>query len=148
MKIEAQWQGKMAFTAKGPTEYELRMDAGIDHGGEGSGHSPMELLLLGLSGCMGINITAILDKMQQPVDSLKIEITGHQAEDWPKNFTGYDFVVIAEGKAPADRVWRAMKMAEEKYCSVSNSLHGGLKMSLVLNGKPVNEVDAVSHSEA
>lgn len=135
MKIRSIWHRPRAIAAMGPTEHEVWMDAAKPHGGEGAGNSPTELLLMALSGCMGISIMSILDKMKQPVRSLQMELTGHQEEEWPKHFISYELSVYVEGECSAKRIWRAMKLAAEKYCPVSHSLSGSLQMKLYLNGR-------------
>ncbi|MDZ7835091.1 MAG: hypothetical protein U5K84_06840 [Alkalibacterium sp.] len=40
---------------------------------------------------------------------------------------------------PASRVWRAVNLSDQKYCSVANSLNAELSYTVVLNGEEVTD---------
>ena len=42
--------------------YTLTVDTPVEEGGENAGFSPIELLLLGLAGCTGMDVISILKK--------------------------------------------------------------------------------------
>ena len=83
------------------------------------GVSPMELLLVSLAGCTGMDIASILKKQRQPLAALKVRVRGKRADDYPKVFTELEviYLVWGEGLDPK-AVERAIQLSEEKYCSV------------------------------
>jgi putative redox protein len=86
--------------------------------------SPMEALLLSLAGCTGMDVVSILQKKQQHVTGLHINLRGMQAEEYPKRFTRIELEFVLRGPditAPA--VERAIALSMDKYCSVRATLN-------------------------
>ena len=96
----------------------------------------MELLLLGLGGCTGIDVTMILERMRIDYQRVDIHLDAERAADLPQKFTAITltYEVDAPG-APLERVMRAVTLSQEKYCSASHSLSADLHAVLVLNGE-------------
>ncbi|MBP6072645.1 MAG: OsmC family protein [Flavobacterium sp.] len=101
----------------------IDLDNSSDHGGNNKGASPMELLLMGLAGCSGIDIIAILKKQKQVVTSFKAEVEGfrEQVAD-AKPFKKIAVVFYLEGDVNPQKALRAAQLSFEKYCSVSKTL--------------------------
>lgn len=137
MKVSTKWEGNLAFTMSNPDGNQVRMDARNEAGGEGSGVSPMEAVLGGLAGCMGIDMYMILKPFQDKITRLEIETDGGRNDTAPKYFTAIEVTIHLDGDVPASRVWRAVKLSDEKYCSVANSLNADLTYNVILNGEHV-----------
>jgi len=136
MNVQVTWQGKRRFEAKGDSGHIVSIDAKQDVGGENLGPRPMELLLMGLGGCTGIDITLILEKMRIPYHRVDIEISGERAENPPQKFTEITLTYhIDAPDAPWEKVARAVRLSQETYCSASHSLNAVLHADLVLNGE-------------
>lgn len=95
--------------------------------GEGrKGIKPTELVLLGLGGCTGIDVVSILEKKRQQVTSLEITVGAERREEHPKAFTSYNIHYTVTGKDLSTKaVEDAIRLSEERYCSVSASLRPG-----------------------
>jgi putative redox protein len=93
-------------------------------GGSKAGPAPMQLLLLSIAGCMGIDIQMILEKSRVPLNRLEIEAIGERAEEAPRRYLKLELVCRVDGPAPgdADKVRRAVELSRDKYCSVLHSL--------------------------
>jgi putative redox protein len=137
MRVTSVWQGGRSFLSTGPSGYAVRTDASVEHGGQGKGAAPMELLLAGLAGCMGVSLTMILERSRLAVERIEIEVAGRRKTEAPQGFTYIEMVfqVDASGDPPARRVWRAIELSLEKYCSVSGSLKADIGLCLILNGR-------------
>jgi len=123
MKIRADWQGGLSFIGQGESGHEILMDASRSAGGEDRGARPMELLLHGLAGCMGIDVVMILQKMQAEIEDLEIQVQGKRAEEHPRRFLEITISFRISGKGLDDnKVSRAVELSHSKYCSASNSL--------------------------
>jgi putative redox protein len=142
MVVKGSWQGKRHFQAEGPSGHLVHMDARVDDGGEDLGNRPMELLLMGLIGCTGIDISMILERMRQPVESIDIDAAGTRREEYPQSFTTIHLTYKINGDIPEDKAWRAIQLSEEKYCSATASLSATIVPHLVLNGQPLEAPDA------
>ncbi|WP_370541838.1 OsmC family protein [Alicyclobacillus sp. SO9] len=138
MKITANWKGKRHFEASGPSGYKVSMDAKQEAGGEDKGNRPMELVLMGLVGCTGIDISMILERMRQPLQDLQIEAEGTRQDEHPQRFTQIDLYYHITGEVAPEKAWRAIHLSEEKYCSASASLNATIVPHLILNGDEVS----------
>lgn len=138
MKVSTKWEGNLGFTMTNPDGNQLKMDARQEADGEGSGVSPMEAVLGGLAGCMGIDMYMILKPYQDKLTRMEIETEGNRNETEPRFFTAIEVTIHVDGDVPASRVWRAVKLSDEKYCSVANSLKADLTYKVILNGEDVS----------
>lgn len=105
------------------------------------GASPMELLLMGIAGCSGIDIVMILNKQQLELTDLQMEVEGSRVEGAvPNVFTGIHLKIMLEGEIPENKARRAVDLSLEKYCSVAKMLEKTAEISaeVFLNGKKVN----------
>ncbi len=66
---------------------------------EGTAPSPMEVLLMALAGCTGMDIVSILEKKRQPADSIEIRVRGTRAEDHPRIYTAIEIEYVLSGRA-------------------------------------------------
>lgn len=137
MYVTTKWEGNMAFTMTNGLGKELRMDGRKEAGGEGLGVSPMEAVLGGLAGCMGIDIHMILKPYHDKLERLVIDTDGLRNEEPPSSFKAIDLTIHLDGDIPASRVWRAVQLSDEKYCSVANSLKADLTYKVIVNGEEV-----------
>lgn len=131
MTTTVKWQGKgMAFDATASTGHQVRMDAAPEVGGENTGPRPMEMVLMGLGGCTGIDVVMMLQKMGQAIQDVQIEVASQRAEEVPKVFTKIHvhFIVIGHD-LNEKKVKRAVDLSADKYCSVSKMLEASVQMS-------------------
>ena len=118
-EIEAEWQGGSSFIGNNSSGGMVQMGKINDR----PGLSPMELILVGLAGCTGIDIVGILQKKRESLRALKIKVRGKRAEEFPQIFTEIEIIYLIWGNGinPVS-VERAIQLSEEKYCSVSAML--------------------------
>ena len=91
----------------------------------GSAASPMELLLLALGGCTGVDVIEILKKKRQHVTDYRIEVHGDRREEFPRAFTKLYVKHIVSGRGVSEpAVARAIELSDQKYCSVAATLRG------------------------
>src|SRR3989442_11273565 len=94
-----------------------------------SAATPMELVLLALGSCTGIDVISILKKKRQQVTGYSIEVTGERREEFPRSYTQLNMKHIVRGRnVSAQAVARAIKLSETKYCSVAATLRGSAKI--------------------
>jgi putative redox protein len=113
-EVIAEWQGERTFLGK--------TDGGgtVQMGATESIPSPMELLLLGVAGCTGIDVALILEKKRQPLQDLKVKVRGKRADEYPKVYTEIEIVYLLSGEGLSKKaVEQAIQLSEEKYCSAS-----------------------------
>jgi len=122
MKHEAtvRWAGKMTFIGKGGTNHLVPMDTTSEFDGDSSATKPLELLLIALGGCTGMDVVSLFKKMRQDVTALEFNISADRAEEHPNVYTKIDIEYVVTGRnLEEDKVKRAVELSQEKYCSVS-----------------------------
>ncbi len=123
MKVTVRHIKGMHFQGEGSTKVMTNMDASINAGGTGHGTSPMELLLMSIAGCSGMDIVAILKKMQVKVQRFETTVEGERSNDHPRVFKDIEVVYMFWGDAlPEDKLQRAVQLSMGKYCSVANMI--------------------------
>ena len=100
------------------------------------GPSSTDSLLLGLMGCMSIDVLVVLQKGRVTLNSLETLVEAERAPDPPKHFTRVRLTFVLDGPSPEDRakVDRAIKLSREKYCSVLHSLRPDLEFETAVEG--------------
>jgi len=107
------------FEATGSAGVSVAIDASPQIGGHNKGARPMELLLMGLGGCSGIDIIEILKKQKQTLKNFKIVIEAERMPDQvPSIFKSIHLHFELGGELNTKFVERAIKLSLEKYCSV------------------------------
>lgn len=112
----------MQFIGMGKSGHAVVMDTDPDVGGTDSAAKPMELILIALGGCTGMDVVSILRKMKVEFDDFEIELEAEQAPDYPKVYTKIQLNYRIWGKVPEDKLKKAIELSSEKYCSVANML--------------------------
>jgi len=123
MKVSVKHIKGMHFQGEGSSKVLTNMDASVTAGGTGHGTSPMELLLMTIAGCSGMDIVTILDKMEVKVQRFEMTIEGERDSDHPRVFKDIEVVYKFWGEPlPKDKLERAVQLSMEKYCSVANMI--------------------------
>jgi len=130
--VRLKWTGTdMVFEGGAPKGPQIMVDSDA-----AVGPSPMDLVLLGLAGCMAIDIRDILVKGHVPLAGLEMVAEGERAERPPKVYTRLRLIVTVAGVPASDRakVERAVRLSEETYCSVLHSLRSDVPLEIRIEG--------------
>jgi len=113
----------MVFTATPASGHAITLDAAEASGGAGQGPTPMELVLLALGGCAGMDVISILRKQRQEVTGYRVQLHGDRAAEHPRVFTTITVEHQVRGRAldPA-AVRRAVELSAIRYCPVGGML--------------------------
>ncbi len=123
MKVSVKHIRGLHFQGEGSTKVMTNMDASVTAGGTGRGTSPMELLLMTIAGCSGMDIVIILDKMQIKVQRFEASVEGERSSNHPRVFKDIEVVYKFWGESlPKDKLKRAVQLSMGKYCSVANMI--------------------------
>lgn len=124
MSFEVEWRNDMLFEGVTPTGHRITMDTTKEHGGRDSAPSPMQLVLLALGGCTGMDVISILRKMKDLPRKFYMEIESERAEEHPKVYKKTKVRYIFIGDVQEEHVRKAIELSQQKYCSVSAILRG------------------------
>lgn len=133
VKVNVHWTGGMQFSGESiDTGHSLVMDADPEHGGKNSGFRPIHLLLVALGGCTGMDVISIMKKKRQAVTALTINIRGEKREiEDPHVYTRISVEYVFTGNNLSEgAVERAVRLSEEKYCSVMATLRPLTKIEI------------------
>lgn len=116
-------EGDYGFEGRDANGHTVRMDTSLEGGGTDAGIRPMQMLLMGLGGCSGIDIVSILKKQKQPIEGISMKIEGER-EPGKEPSLWQDIKIVFELKGALDpqKARRACELSMEKYCSVGATL--------------------------
>ncbi len=124
--MKTEWLGKMAFLSHTDSGRQVLMDAKKENGGLSTGPSPMELVLVALTGCTGMDVISILSKMKvlDEVENFRMEVSADRSQEHPKVYTKIHLKYIFKFKNQPfkEQVEKAVQLSQEKYCSVAGML--------------------------
>ncbi len=137
MDVNVKYVNGMHFLGRGTNPVDIPIDASPEFGGSGQGASPMELLLIALAGCTGLDVISILSKMRLNFARFELNIEGDRAEDHPKYFTQVTVVYRLWGdNLDEGKIRHAVELSMEKYCSVSHTIDKAAKVDYRIELNP------------
>lgn len=127
------------FEAVNEQGIKIQLDGSPDIGGENLGVRPMQMLLMGLGGCSGIDVVMILKKQKINPSSFEIVIDGdREVGVVPSLFNAIKVQFKFHGDGLDEKkVARAVSLSMDKYCSVSKTLEATAQITyaVYVNGK-------------
>jgi len=113
----------LRFRARTRKGFDLMLDTG-----EGSlAPDPVETTLAALGACHAMDVISILRKKRQDVSGYEVQVTAQRRDEHPRAFTAIEILHRVRGRSVAPAaVGEAVRLSEEKYCSVHHSLNPGI----------------------
>lgn len=130
------------FQAVNEDGVAVQMDGAPAIGGEGNGARPMELLIMALGGCSGIDISLILKKQRLTMSHFDVEIDAEREQGKePALFENIHAKFIVEGEIPVEKMNRAVELSMTKYCSVAKTLEksANITYEVWLNNEKISD---------
>ena len=93
---------------------------------------PMELVLIGLCACTATDVVAILRKKREPFTALTVHAEAERAPSPPSVYTRIRLVYRVQGSVSKKAMEDAVRLSEEKYCSVSAMLQKTAKITTAI----------------
>jgi len=92
----------------------------LDDAAGGTGPKPIELVAVALAGCTAFDVITVLrQKYHQKVTGYEVRVEADQAERPPQVFTSARIHHVISGyEVDPAAVQEAIRLSEEKYCSV------------------------------
>ncbi len=105
---------------------QVKEVAGLDQGPQ-----PMELFLMSLASCTGMDVISIMKKKRQDLRGFWVEAEGERAEEHPKVYTKIKLKFYFEGKnISKEAVERSIFLSQNKYCPVSAMLKNSVPIEI------------------
>ncbi len=128
-KVTVKWLGNMAFEGE-VSGHKITIDAESHVGGEDKGARPKPLMLPALGGCTGMDVISILRKMRVDVTGLNVVVDAEITKEHPKYYHTMHVVYEFTGNdLPLEKLRKAVKLSEERYCGVSIVYREAVKMT-------------------
>jgi len=124
LEANASWTHGRQFVGEATSGHALAMD-----GDKKSAASPIEMVLIGLCGCTGYDVVAILQKKREPFTRVEVRAQAERAPSPPMVYTDIRLTYRVGGKVSHKAVEDAVKLSEEKYCSVAAMLQKTAKIT-------------------
>jgi len=116
-KAIVRYAGEDMFVGTTPSGHAVILDTDSERS---AAASPVEILLLALGSCTGIDVIGILKKKRIDVTEYRIEVSGERRSENPRSYTAMNVHHIVTGKNVSPRaVEQAIELSESKYCSVA-----------------------------
>ena len=130
-KIILEWKGNYKLEARNNKGLSVKYDATIEHGGEETALTPMENVLASWAACSSYDVLTILKKKRQKISNFNVDATGKRRNDaLPKIFTKIHLKYKLKGQSiDPEAVKKAIKLSEEKYCSVGGMLKNTVEIT-------------------
>lgn len=92
------------------------------------GPNPVQLLLIGLAGCMSMDVVDIVRKGRHPMTAFRSSLSGERMPNPPRYVTRVTMSFHIHGDVPPAAVERAIQLSRDKYCSVWHSLRKDIEL--------------------
>ena len=113
--------------------HKMILDTVPELGGNDRGPRPLNLMLVALASCTGMDVVSLLKKMRIKFDDFRVNVDGNVTDEHPKHFDHMHITYIIKGKdIPVDKVKLAITLSQEKYCGVSFSYRIAMKLTYEL----------------
>src|SRR5580704_5998265 len=127
VEAKALWTDNHRFLGQASSSHGVVVD-----GASKTASSPMELVLIGLCACTGYDVVSILGKKREPFTSVEVRAEAERAPTPPTVYTEIRLVYRVGGNVSHKAVEDAVRLSEEKYCSVAAMLHETVKINYVI----------------
>jgi len=117
MAVNVKWTGGTQFLTADEAGHVVATDQ------HGQGFKPPDLLLASVATCAGIDVVAILEKKRKQITGIEVKVDKHNDPDPPWCITKIEVEWVIKGPDVTEKAARdAVRLSEEKYCSVYASL--------------------------
>jgi putative redox protein len=96
-----------------------------------SAFTPMELFLVSLAGCTAMDVQWILKRQHQRIERFEVIANGKRRDEDPRSYESINLEYTVKGEGiRKDAVERAIRLSQEKYCSVKAMVKDSVKLSI------------------
>src|SRR3954469_18497659 len=114
----AKWTEQLQFSCTGNAGFTVPVD-----GESKTANSPTDLVLMALCGCTAYDVVSILQKKREPFTAVEVSAQAEKSPDPPRVFTDIKLLYRIAGNVARKAVEDAVRLSEEKYCSVAAMLN-------------------------
>ena len=90
---------------------------------------PMEMVLMALCACTATDVVSIMRKKREPMSGLEVRAEAERATEPPTVYTNIRLIYSFSGPVTRKAAEDAVRLSEEKYCSVSAMIRNTVKIT-------------------
>ena len=125
--VSLTWDSGLKFDAQ-VDDRRIHLDSADQMG---SAFTPMELFLFSLAGCTAMDVQWILEKQRQKVERFEVNADGKRRDEDPRSYESINLEYVVRGEnVRKDAVERAIRLSQEKYCSVMAMVKDSVKLNI------------------
>ena len=129
VEARVQWTDGERFVGTASSGHALVVDSDRQRN---TAAGPMELVLVGLCACTATDVVSILRKKRQPFTRVEVRAEAERAKQPPTVYETIKLIYTVGGQVSKKAVEDAVRLSEEKYCSVSAMLQKTAKITTVI----------------
>jgi putative redox protein len=122
----------LQFIAQDSENHSIVIDTLKEFGGFQEGFVPIELLLVSLAGCIGMDIVGILRKKGSTIDACEITVDGQRAREHPKKYEKIYIKIMCQGNYKREDLVRSLELSRDKYCGALATLRSTPEVEFVI----------------
>jgi putative redox protein len=119
VEAKLNWVDGERFVASASSGHAIVIDSDRERN---TAIGPMEVVLAGLCACTATDVVGILRKKREPFTGLEVRAEAERAPEPPQVYTAIKLIFTVTGQVSRKAVEDAVRLSEEKYCSVSAML--------------------------
>ncbi|HEY3769064.1 MAG TPA: OsmC family protein [Candidatus Angelobacter sp.] len=130
--VEAQitWTDGERFVGNASSGHAIVIDSDRERN---TATGPLELVLSGLCVCTATDVVSILRKKREPFSGIHVRAEAERATEPPTVYTSIKLIFTISGKVSRKAAEDAIRLSEEKYCSVSAMLKSTARITTELH---------------
>ena len=130
--VEAQvtWSDGERFVGSASSGHAIVIDSDRQRN---TAPGPMELVLIGLCACTATDVVSILGKKREPFIGVQVRAQAERATEAPTVYKSIKLIYTISGQVSRKAAEDAVRLSEEKYCSVSAMLKGTARITTELH---------------
>ena len=120
--VQLNWTPEEQFILSDGEDFKIKM---MYPGGV----KPSDMMAMALIGCSSVDVVEILKKQRQDLQKLNVTAQSTQDDDPPWRFRKIHIHYQAVGQVDLEKLAKAIKISEEKYCSVYATLRDAIEIT-------------------
>jgi putative redox protein len=141
-EVRLDWVRGKTFVGTDSTKHAIVLSSPDE--ANGTGVKPSDLLLIGLAACASVDVVEILAKKRQAPEAMEVVVEGIQEADPPWTFRKIHMRFLFRGaRLQAQAVEQAIRLSEEKYCSVAATIRCAAEITTSFDIQPPPDRAAV-----
>ena len=118
-KLVSKHRGGMAFDTV-IDGHTITVDADPAFGGQDKGPKPKPLILQSLTGCTGMDVVSLLNKMRVEFSEFSVTVEAELTDEHPKYYHKIHLTYSLKTNPEFhDKVEKAVNLSQDRYCGIS-----------------------------